>query len=93
MVRVDGHRLAQRQQLEAAVVDFDMELVQHVVAGNDVGEDTGIALDEAADGHADALLGEAAHGQQAMLEFGELFGKMPLFCGAVRHGYPNRPVT
>ena len=31
--QVGGHRLVQRQQLEAAVVDFDVEVVDRLVAG------------------------------------------------------------
>ena len=76
--QVGGHRLVQGQQLEAAVVDLDVQLVDRLVARRArASTSVGVALDEAAHGHADALLGEAAHLEQPLLQRPELFLEVP----------------
>ena len=74
--QVDRHRLVQRQELEAAAVDLDVQLVDRRVAGQHAVDDGRVALDESADGRADAVLGEAAHFEQPCLELFELFLKV-----------------
>ena len=66
--QVGRHRLVERQQREAAVVDVDVELVQRLVAPHDPIDDHGVAAHEALHGGADALLRKAAHLEQARLE-------------------------
>ena len=48
--QVGRHRLLERQQLEAAVVDLDVELIDVAVAGQHLLEQAEVALDQAADG-------------------------------------------
>ena len=65
-----------------------------VVAGDDFGEEVGVPLDQTAHRDTHAFFGQATHGEQPVLELGELLGEVPLlFVRGVRHGYPNRPVT
>jgi hypothetical protein len=85
----------EREQLEPAVVDFNVELVDRHVAGDDALDQREIALDQAPDGEADAVLREAAHFEQARLELFELLLEMSndAFYGFWHGFYPNRPVT
>jgi hypothetical protein len=86
--QVDRHRLVQRQQLDAAAVDLDVQLVDRRVAGEHLVDERPIAVDEAGDRRAHALLGEAAHLEQPRLELAQLLLEVR---NRVRH--PNRPVT
>lgn len=91
---IDRHRLVQRQQLEATVVDFDMHLVDRLVAGDDVGDRLTIPVDEPVHGQTDALLGHAAHQQQPLFELRELFREVSwILRHWSLHSQPNRPVT
>ena len=44
--QVDGHRLVQRQQREAAVVDLDVQRVERLVADQDARDELAVALDQ-----------------------------------------------
>ena len=71
--QVHRHRLVQRQQLEAAVVDFDVQLVDGTVAGEHARRPPARSRSTSAcDGRAHAVLGEAAHFEQPRLELFEL---------------------
>ena len=74
--KVDRHRLVQREQLEAAVVDLDVELIDRLIPREDAVHARGVALDERPHRRADAILGEAAHLEQPRLELGELLLEM-----------------
>ena len=74
--QVRRHRLVQRQQLQHAVVDLDVELVDRFVAGQDRLDEAEVAVGQALDGMADAFLGQAAHFEQAGLEHFEFFLKV-----------------
>jgi hypothetical protein len=91
---VHGHGLMQRQQLEAAVVDLDVELVDGGVAGEHAFERAGVAPDEAVERRAQALLGQATHLEEPRLELVQFFLEVSHVL-LVRHvhPYPNRPVT
>ncbi len=97
--QVDGHRLVERQQREAAVVDLDVQRVERLVAGEHALDQLAVAVDQALDREAHLLLGQAAHLEQAGLELLELFLKMPdagsVTCRVLHAeaSYPNRPVT
>ena len=70
--QIHGHRLVQRQQLERAAVDVDVHLVEWPVAVQHALDELRVALDERVHGRRHALLGEAAHLEQARLELLEL---------------------
>ena len=74
--QVHGHRLVQRQQLEAAAVDLDVQLVDRRVAGEHAVDEGAVALDQPLDRRAHAVLGQAAHFEQPGLELFELFLKV-----------------
>ena len=74
--QVDGHRLVQRQQLEAAAVDLDVQLVDRPVAGQHPVDHGGVAFDQPLDRRADPVLGQPAHLEQPRLELFQLLLKM-----------------
>ena len=75
--QVDRHRLVQRQQLEAAAVDLDVQLVDRTVAGEHAVDDSGASRStRPLDRRADAVLGQPAHLEQARLELFQLFLKV-----------------
>ena len=78
----------QRQELEAAGIDFDVELVDGTVAAEHAIDDRAVAIDQRLHHRAHSFLRQAAHFEQTRLELLELFLKMG-------HGghYPNLPVT
>ena len=89
--QVRGHRLVQREQLEAAVVDLDVELIDRLIPREDAVHARGVALDERPHRRADAILGEAAHLEQPRLELFQFFLKMtPVTFPRIRHGRPTR---
>jgi hypothetical protein len=62
----------ERQQLEAAVVDLDVELVDGGIAAEHALNQGSIAVDQAPHREAHAFLGQAAHFEQTgfdMIEF------------------------
>jgi hypothetical protein len=71
--QVGGHRLVQRQQAEAAVVDLDVQLVDRLVAAQHQVDERRVARDEPLDRRAHPLLRQAAHLQEAALQRLELF--------------------
>ena len=75
--QVGGHRLVERQQREAAVVDLDVQRVQRAVARQHARDEIAIAIDEPLDRQAHLFLGEAAHFEQPRLELLELVLKVP----------------
>ena len=70
--QVGGHRLVQGQQLETAVVQLDVQVVDGLIAGQYGLERRTVAVHQAAQRFAHPFLGQAAHGQQALLERVEL---------------------
>jgi hypothetical protein len=85
----------ERQQLETAVVDLDVQLIDDRVAAQDLLELRVIALYDGTHGGADAILGEPAHLEQPRLQLLELFLEVPdvVLGGHAAFAYPNRPVT
>ena len=75
--QIGGHRLVERQQLEAAIVQLDVEIVDRLVAGQHGLQRLGVALDDRHDGDAHPFLGQAAHCQQPLLQRLELLLEMP----------------
>ena len=89
--QVGGHRLVERQQREAAVVDLDVELVDRLVAAHHLVDERRVPRDQPAHGRAHPLLGQAAHLEQPRLERLELLLEMSYTARSMT--YPNRPVT
>ena len=75
--QVGGHRLVQRQQLEAAVVHLHVQVVDRLVAGDHRVERGEVAVHQAAHRFAHPLLGQAAHRQHPLLERIEVVLEMP----------------
>ena len=73
---IDRHRLVQREHPEAASVDFDMQLVDGVVARQHHVDQGRVPVDERLDRRAHAILGKAAHLEKPRFELFELFLKM-----------------
>ena len=79
----------EREQLEAAVVDLDMKLVDRFVTVEHPVDRRDVPADEALHGRPHALLGQAAHLEQPSLECFELLLEMAY--DPLLH-YPNLPV-
>ena len=77
--QIRGHRRVQRQQLQAQVVHFDVQLVHRHVAVEHLVDQHGVALDKALHREPDALLGEASHGEQPFLQGFEFLLKVMAF--------------
>ncbi len=73
---VRGHRLIEREQPEAPIVDVDVQAVDRLVAGEHGIELRHVARDEPLDRRAHAFFGEAAHLEQPALERFELLLKV-----------------
>jgi len=58
----------QREQLEAAVVDLDVQIIDRLVAIEHPVDHLDVAARQPVHGGADALLGQAAHLEQSALE-------------------------
>jgi hypothetical protein len=69
---IDRHGLVEREQLEAAGVDFDVQLIDRTVTGEDPIHDRGVPVDQRLDHRAHAFFGQAAHFEQAGLELLQL---------------------
>ena len=70
--QVGRDALAQREQLETAVVDFDVELIDRLVAGEHLVDEVDLTVHQAGDCEAQAFLGQATHDEQPLLELREL---------------------
>jgi hypothetical protein len=81
---VRSHRLVERQQAEAAVVDVDVQAIDRLVAGKHRVEQLVIAGDQPFDRGAHAFFGEAAHLEQPPLERFELLWKCRTACSTSR---------
>jgi hypothetical protein len=87
--KVGRHRLIQRQQPEAAVVDFDVELIERFVTSDDAIDQDDVARHQPVDRHAYPFFREAAHLEQAGLHHVQFFLKVAN--GSIHQ--PNLPVT
>ena len=90
--KVDRHRLVEREQREAAVVDLDVQRVERAVRGQHARNQIAVAIDETFDRQAHLFLGEAAHLEESGLQLFELILKMADALFGRSH-YPNLPVT
>ncbi len=89
--QVHGHRLVERQELEAAIVDFDVQLIDGPIALEHARDDLGVVANEPVDRRPNPVLGEPAHLEKPGLELFELL--LEVTNDRVAHGYPNLPVT
>ena len=69
----------QRQQLEAQVVDLDVQLVDRHVAVEHLVDEIAVALDQPLHRRAHALFREPAHGEQPLFQRAELLLEMMAF--------------
>ncbi len=58
---IDGHQLVEREQLDDAVVDFDLQFVDGVFFVEDALGELFVGFQHGVDGLMDGALGEAAH--------------------------------
>ena len=77
--QVGRHRRVQREQLQAQVVDFDVQLVEGHVAVEHLVDELAVALDEPLHRRADAIFREPAHGEQPLFQRPELLLEMMAF--------------
>ena len=75
--QVGGHRLVQREQREAAVVDLDVQPLIGSSPFSTCSMSSRSRSVERLDGEAHLFLGQAAHLEQPRLELLELFLEMP----------------
>ena len=73
---VNSHRLVQRKQSEATIVDFDVQGVQRLVADEDALDQFVIAIDQPFHGETDLFFGDAAHLEQPGFELFEFLLEM-----------------
>ena len=66
--QIDRDRLVQRQQLDAALVDLDVQVVEWLVARLHARREVGVALHQRGRHQAHLLLGDAAHHEQPLLQ-------------------------
>jgi hypothetical protein len=74
--QVGRHRLVQGEQLEAAVVDLDVQFVDRLVAIQHAPDQRDVAGRQSLDGGADTLLRQTTHFEQPALEHFELLLEM-----------------
>src|SRR5205085_1708814 len=73
---INGHRLMESEQRKAAVVDFNVELVDRAVAVKDARDRIRIAPDQAVDSRPHAVFGKTTHFKQACFQLLEIGLKM-----------------
>src|SRR5437588_11574604 len=73
---IDGHELVQRKKLNDAIVDFHLEFVDGVFFLEDALGELFIAIQYRVNGLVNGALREAAHPQQALLQFVQIFFKV-----------------
>jgi len=70
----------QRQQSEAAVVDFDVQLIDWPVAVNHPRDSIRIATDQAVHGSTDAVFSQTAHFEEPSFQLFKIRLKVPSRC-------------
>src|SRR5438445_2413794 len=70
---IGGHELVQREKLNDAVVDFDLELVDGVFFLEDTLGKLFIGFQNSVNGLVNGAFGEAAHPEQALFHFVQVF--------------------
>jgi hypothetical protein len=70
---VYGHQLMQSEELDYAVVDFDLEFIDSVFFVENTFGQLLVGVEDGVDGLVDGALGEAAHPEQALFEFVQVF--------------------
>src|SRR5262245_49747251 len=74
--KVGGHRLVERQQLETAAVDFDVKLVDWLVAAEHGFDQIDVTAHKSVDRRANAFFRQTAHFEQTPLKRLELLLEM-----------------
>src|SRR5262249_558376 len=73
---VDRHELMEGKELDDAIVDFELELVDGVFFGEDALGKLLIGIENGVDGLVDGAFGKATHPKEAILELVQIFFKM-----------------
>ena len=81
---VDGHQLMEREELHDAVVDFDLQLVDGVFFIENALGELFVGVENGVHGLMDGALGEAAHPEQALFQFVQIFFEV-----AFHENYPS----
>jgi hypothetical protein len=71
--QIDGHELVEGEELNDAIVDFHLELVDGVFFGEDPVGKLLVGFENGVDGLVNGAFGEAAHPEQALFHFVEVF--------------------
>jgi hypothetical protein len=71
--KIDGHELVEREKLNDAVVDFHLELVDGVFFFENALSELFVGLQDGVNGLVDGTLGEAAHPEQTLFQFVQIF--------------------
>jgi hypothetical protein len=66
---IDGHQLMKREELDDAVVNFDLQFVDGVFLIEDAPGELFISFEDGVDGLMDGTLAEAAHPEQSLFQF------------------------
>jgi len=70
---IDGHELVKREELNDAVVDFDLQLVDGVLFVQDALGQLIVGIQHGVDGLMDGAFGEAAHPEQPLFKLVQIF--------------------
>src|SRR3990172_6629987 len=91
---IDGRRLAQRDELDARLVDLDVELVHLGFHGTDLGEEVDVALNERLDDPPGHLFHQPSHAEDQFAKPRQLFRIMFLHPRSPPRleDHPNLPV-
>jgi hypothetical protein len=74
---IDGHELVQRKKLNDAVVDFHLKLIDGVFFLEDALGELFVGFQDGVNGLVDGTLGEAAHPEQPLFQFIQIFFEVP----------------
>jgi hypothetical protein len=70
---IDGHELVKREELNDAVIDFDLQLVDGVLFVQDALGQLLVGIQHGVDGLMDGAFGEAAHPKQPLFKLVQIF--------------------
>ena len=74
--KIDSHQLVQGQELDHAVVDFELKFVDGVFFVEDALGELLVGVEDGVNGLVDGAFGEAAHPEQALFQFVQIFFEM-----------------
>jgi len=78
--QIPRQRLLESEQAQTAVVDVELEPVDHLVVREHLARQRGVAAPQRVDRLEDDALGAPAHAQELLLELLEIVFEVPLHC-------------